>query len=80
MLSTKLCYKLYLIDMYKEDLALNNQQQFVCHKTKPNQKNSLKIILNESDIIYSPTVKWIQVLQFTLVILFTLFIRLQMVK
>ena len=23
--------------MYKEDLALNNQQWLVCHKTKPNQ-------------------------------------------
>ena len=23
--------------MYKEDLALNNQQWLICHKTKPNQ-------------------------------------------
>ena len=31
----KLCvYKLY---MYKEDLALNNLQWLICHKTKPNQ-------------------------------------------
>ena len=28
---------IYLIDMYKKDLALNNQQWLVCHKTKPNQ-------------------------------------------
>ena len=32
----KLCaYKSY--DMYKEDLALNNQQWLICHKTQPNQ-------------------------------------------
>ena len=23
--------------MYKDDLALNNQQWLICHKTKPNQ-------------------------------------------
>ena len=23
--------------MFKEDLALNNQQWLICHKTKPNQ-------------------------------------------
>ena len=23
--------------MYKEDLALNNQQWLICHKTQPNQ-------------------------------------------
>ena len=28
---------IYLIYMYKEDLALNNFQWFICHKTKPNQ-------------------------------------------
>ena len=30
--------------MYKEDLALNNQQQLICHKTKPiNQISKLSI-------------------------------------
>ena len=24
--------------MYKEDLALNNQQRLISHKTKPNQR------------------------------------------
>ena len=24
--------------MYKKDLALNNQQKLICHKTKPNLK------------------------------------------
>ena len=28
---------IYLICIYKEDLALNNLQQLTCHKTKPNQ-------------------------------------------
>ena len=26
---------IYLIIMYKEDLALNNQQWLICHKTQP---------------------------------------------
>ena len=26
--------------MYKEDLALNNPQWLICHKTKPNQTKS----------------------------------------
>ena len=34
--------------MYKEDLALNNLQWLICHKTKPNQigKNCRKIVYN----------------------------------
>ena len=28
---------IYLVYMYKEDLALNNQQLLICHKTKPNR-------------------------------------------
>ena len=40
MLPTK-CFKIiYLIHMYKEDLALNNLQWLICHKTKPQQTNS----------------------------------------
>ena len=27
----------YLIYMFKKDLALNNRQQLICHKTQPNQ-------------------------------------------
>ena len=30
---------LYLIYMYKVDLALNNLQGLICHKTQPNQTN-----------------------------------------
>ena len=26
--------------MYNKDLVLNNQQWFICHKTKPNQSKS----------------------------------------
>ena len=40
--------------MYKEDLALNNHQWLVCHKTKPNQKSfevlkdlSLVLLMNK---------------------------------
>ena len=38
-LSIKYVYKsyIYLIYMYKEDLALNNLQWLICHKTQPNQ-------------------------------------------
>ena len=28
---------IFLIYMYKEDLALNNLQWLICHKTQPNQ-------------------------------------------
>ena len=32
----KMCLEImYLIYMYKKDLALNNQQCLICHKTKP---------------------------------------------
>ena len=38
MLTYKLfIYKSYMLDMYKEDLALNNLQWLICHKTQPNQ-------------------------------------------
>ena len=37
LLSTKYVYKSYLIYMYKLDLALNNLQRLICHKTQPNQ-------------------------------------------
>ena len=35
----KMCLEIiYLIYMYNPDLALNNLQGLICHKTKPNQK------------------------------------------
>ena len=30
-------YHIYLIYMYKDDLALNNLQWLICHKNQPNQ-------------------------------------------
>ena len=36
---------LYLIYMYKPDLALNNLQWFICHKTKRNQRNYSHVII-----------------------------------
>ena len=42
----KMCLQMiYLIYMYKEDLALNNQQLLICHKTKSNQIKSNHIYL-----------------------------------
>ena len=36
----KMCLKImYLIYMYEKDLAINNQQWLICHKTKLNQTN-----------------------------------------
>ena len=39
MLSPKYIYKshIYLIYMYKQDMALNNLQMLIFHKTQPNQ-------------------------------------------
>ena len=37
MLFTKCLEIIYLIYMYKKDLALNNRQWLICHKTKVNQ-------------------------------------------
>ena len=34
----KRVYKSYIIYMYKEDMALNKQQELICHKTELNQK------------------------------------------
>ena len=34
---------IFLIYMYKEDLALNNLQWFICYKTQPNQSIYLNI-------------------------------------
>ena len=37
----KMCLEIiYLIYMYKEDLALNKLLWLICHKTKPNQTKS----------------------------------------
>ena len=38
-LSTKFVYKSYVLNiyMYKEDLALNNLQRLICHKTQQNK-------------------------------------------
>ena len=34
----KICLEIiYFIYVYKKDLALNNLQWLICHKTKPNQ-------------------------------------------
>ena len=32
--------------MYKQDLALNNQQWLICHKTKPSQSKPQYIVLS----------------------------------
>ena len=35
---------IYLIYMYKKDLALNNQEWLLCHKTNLNQNKQLKFL------------------------------------
>ena len=45
----KFIYKMYLetihlIYMYKKDMALNNLEWLICHKTKPNSLNVLTVI------------------------------------
>ena len=36
---------IYLIYMYKEDLALNNPQWLICHKTRPKNVNEERDVL-----------------------------------
>ena len=47
---------LYLICMYREDLALNNIQWLKCHKTQPNQITSIYIYMNKKTSIYKEDV------------------------
>ena len=35
---------IYLIYMYKDDLALNNLQWLICHQTKPNHISNIYVI------------------------------------
>ena len=45
-LSTKCVYKSYiLVYMYQEDMALNIQQWWIFHKTKPNKSNHSAITI-----------------------------------
>ena len=34
--------------MYKMDLALNNLQRLICHKTKPNQTTATNVLIYDS--------------------------------
>ena len=61
---------IYLIYMYKKDLALNNQQWLICHKTKPNhihpevetslnqvgQPQNLTFMMKEENVQPPPTI------------------------
>ena len=41
----KMCLEIiYLIYIYKKDLAINNLQLLICHKTKPNQTKPNQIL------------------------------------
>ena len=49
-------YKLYMINRYKSDLALNNQQELICYKTQPSNqptKSSNSMIFAWSSICFS---------------------------
>ena len=49
MLSTKCVNKSFILNIYvKEDLALNNLQWFIRHKTQPNQIIYIKYICRKS--------------------------------
>ena len=39
---------IYLIYMYKENLALNNQRWLICHKTQPNQTKLIDLPIRNS--------------------------------
>ena len=42
----KMCLEIiYLIYMYKEDLALDNQQWLICHKTQPHQTTKRWVVV-----------------------------------
>ena len=32
--------------MYKQDLTLNNQQGFICHKIRPTEPSEFKLVLD----------------------------------
>ena len=44
--------------MYKEDLALNNLQVLICHKTQPNQTKSYIFNIYEEDLALN-NLKWL---------------------
>ena len=45
--------------MYKEDLALNNLQWLICHKTKPNQKNPIYLIYMYKEDLALNNLQWL---------------------
>ena len=45
----------YLIRMYKPDLALNNLQLLICHKTKPNATKRNETFLPCFDLQFRTT-------------------------
>ena len=49
---------IYLIYTYKKDLALNNLQWLICHKTKPNQTrpDQTKVTFSWKKIIVSKNI------------------------
>ena len=54
---SKMCLQIiYLIYMFKEDLALSNLQYWICHKTKPNRinegKKKEKLINTQKHLMY----------------------------
>ena len=44
--------------MYKEDLALNNLQWLICHKTQPNQTKLYHLVNMKSNVFNSPNQKF----------------------
>ena len=59
MLLTKCVYKSYLIYMYKPDVALNNLQWLICHKTKLNQSVDYNVLWSRGGWNDNTTQKWV---------------------
>ena len=49
----------YLIYMYKEDLALNNQQWLICHKPNPTKPNHIYLIYMYKEDLALNNLQWL---------------------
>ena len=49
---------IYLIYMYKKDLALNNLQWLICHKSQPNQILYIHIYVYKKDLAWN-NLQWL---------------------
>ena len=50
--TNKLCWQIVYINMFREDLAISNQERLICHKKTPTNQNALGGFV--VDTIYQP--------------------------